>query len=432
MRRVRLIILFAAALVASLQASGRELPRYTRERIDSLLAAGLAEGYYPGAQVIIGERGKILYEKCVGHLDTTRNAIVSPRTVYDIASLTKVVATTFAVMTLYDARRIDLNASVGKYIKDYNGTGVDDITISQLLTHTSGLPYFAIYPLLFGSGSGGPMTRPVLDEEAYPLMVDRGCYLCADPAPDPRFVSYVPREGWRRAGENIYVNPAADTLVRSAVVRYYKPERSGTYRYTDVNFHILRLVVEKITGQTLDEHTRTLYDRLGMEDTGYRPLEWIAPEGIAPTEYDYLMQRGLVRGYPHDEFAAIAESAVEGNAGIFSTARDMARFCEMMLAGGTLDGENLISRETVRLFTGSPLAPKKIYRGLGFDKRDPKSSLGDGYGHTGYTGTFIWVDPSKDLYMVFLSNRVHPSRLNTGLLDSGLRTVIWQTARAAR
>lgn len=433
-RAVIFLLTVAAALGCAIRGQGRDLPRYTQARLDSLLTAGFTQGYYPGAQLIIGERGKVLYEKCVGYLDTARTAPVTPQTVYDIASLTKIVATTFAVMKLYDERRIDINAPLGKYIKHYDGTDIADIPVSQLLTHTSGMPYFAIYPLLFRNADGGSMTSATLDEELYPLLVDRSCYLCANMVADEKYVSFVPVEGWRRAGEYLYVNPEVDALVQSAIVRYYKPERRGTYRYSDTNFHILRQIVEKISGQSLEGYTRTLFDRLGMEDTGYRPLEWISQEYIAPTEYDFLMQRGQIWGFPHDEWAAVSADAVQGHAGIFSNVGDLAHYCDMLLSMGRYGGERIISRETINLFTSSPLAeePKKVYRGLGFDKREPGTALGDGYGHTGFTGTFIWIDPSRDLYIVFLSNRVHPSRLNTGLSDSSLRTVLWQTARAVR
>lgn len=426
MRRL-LLCLLASLLFTS--AVSRELPGHVRRSIDSMLDEGLKEGYYPGASIVVGGRGGIMYERCVGFVDDKHSAQVTPDHLYDLASLTKVVATTFAVMKLYDLHRIDLNKRVGDYVEYYDGSEVARIPLSQLLTHTSGLPFFAIFPMVFTNPDGGKLTHNKYDEKLYPLHVDNNCFLCPSPEPDPLYVSlsYVPE--WRRAGENVYVNPATDTLITNKIVSSYREDLRGKYRYSDTNFHILRQIVEAITGEPLDDYTRTLYDELGMDKTGYRPMEWSPEEYIVPTEVDHLMQRGLIRGYPHDEFAAVSDRAVNGHAGLFSRGRDLALFCEMMLGEGSFRGRRIISRQTVALFTSSPLVPQKIFRGLGFDKRDPDSTLGGGYGHTGYTGTMFWIDEQRDLYMIFLSNRVNPTRLNTGLSDSSLRTKMWSVLK---
>lgn len=147
-----------------------------------------------------------------------------------------------------------------------------------------------------------------------------------------------------------------------------------------------------------------------------------------PTEVDHILKRDTVNGYVHDELAALA-GGVGGNAGLFTTAEDMSRFCEMILNGGVYNGKRILSENTVRLFTASPLADKGIWRGLGFDKRDPvNSGLGgkNCFGHTGFTGTIFWMDADSDIYMVFLSNAVHPTRLNNRLNSSMLRTELWK------
>ncbi len=154
-------------------------------------------------------------------------------------------------------------------------------------------------------------------------------------------------------------------------------------------------------------------------------------EHCVQTEDDHILNRGTVQGYVHDELGALM-GGVGGNAGLFSTAKEMARFCEMMLNDGCYAGRRILSQETIRLFTGSPLAERKIWRGLGFDKRDPASSpLGgtDSYGHTGFTGTIFWIDARADLYMVFLSNAVCPTRVDNKLLSTSLRTKIWEAVK---
>lgn len=221
-----------------------------------------------------------------------------------------------------------------------------------------------------------------------------------------------------------------DSLVIARIIKSYKAEQRGKYLYTDSNFYILRQIVEVIARQRLDEFTAGLFAEMGMADTGYNPLRWKSPLMIVPTEDDYLMDRGRLVGYVHDDLAAVRDG-VEGNAGLFSTAEDLSRFCEMMLNEGRFRGDRIISERTVGLFTSSPLQPRGIFRGLGFDKRGSSSSLHGGFGHTGYTGTMIWMDPQKDIFMVFLSNRVHPTRLNDGLVTSQLRNKIWSALKAS-
>lgn len=420
----RFFILFIIAWFP-FAAYARELPEKTRKSIDSLMSAGLKAGYFPGASIAVGNRDGILYEQCYGYRDNTKTAQVTPDDIYDIASVTKVVATTFSVMRLYDEGKIDLNKFVGDYISCYNDTPVAKITITQLLTHTSGLPYFPAYSLLFSNAGGGSYISYGKGSDKYPYPVDKNTYRCTDALADPEYVSDVYIEGYRRAGRNIYINPGVDGLIVNRIIESYNPELRGKYKYTDSNFYILRQVVENISDMNFDDYTKKLFKELGMSSTGFKPLEWKVPELIIPTEYDYLMCRGQIQGYAHDDLAAVHDN-VEGNAGLFSNASDLSRFCEMLLNDGEFRGERVISARTVRLFTSSPLRPKGIHRGLGFDKRGSTTSLYDGYGHTGYTGTMIWMDDKHEIFMVFLSNRVHPTRLNNGLSNSNLRGKLWE------
>lgn len=423
-------IFLPVLLSLPLEAAARDIPQSTIDRVDALMTEGLNAGYYPGASVAIGNSRGIVFRQCYGFTDETRAITVTPDMVYDIASLTKVVSTTFALMRLYDEEKVDLNKTVGDYLSCYAGTPVGTITISQLLTHTSGLPYFPAYSLLFSNANGGAYISNRLNAELFPYPVDQNCWRCTEAVGNPRYVSTAALPGYRRAGENTYINPDVDSLVIARIIRSYKPEQRGRYVYTDSNFLILRQVVEVLARQNIDQFVAGLYTELGMANTGYNPLRWKSPQMIVPTEMDYLMDRGLLVGYVHDDLAAVRD-CVEGNAGIFSTADDLSRFCEMMLNEGRFRGRRIISERTVRLFTSSPLEPRGIYRGLGFDKRGNNSSLHGGYGHTGYTGTMIWMDPQKDIFMVFLSNRVHPTRTNTGLVDSALRNKIWSVVKSS-
>ena len=420
--RSNILIVFCS--LALLSAHGRQLPEKLERYVDSIMHAGVEKGYYPGASVAIGDRNGILFEKCYGYQDFEKKLPVSSKDVYDLASCTKIVATTLAVMHLYDKGQIDINKRVGDYLDDFRGTVVNGIMLSQLLTHTSGLGNIQLYKILYRNCSDAPLISYRQNED-YPYHVDKSVYLCRKMVADTLFLSDSPREGFRTVCNRLYVNPAIDTLLTGEIVRSYRPNKRGRYLYSDLNFHILKMIVERVTGERLDHYVRPMFDRMEMENTGFKPLEWKDSLHVIPTEYDLLMKRGPLRGYTHDELAAVSDN-VGGNAGLFSCASDLSHFCEMMLNRGVYRGTRILSTETVNLFTSTLLRPKGIYRTLGFDRRAPSSPLYDGFGHTGYTGTMIWMDPRKNLFMVFLSNRVHPSRTNCGLTTSGLRTKLWE------
>lgn len=419
------ILLISALLLSGIAAGhSKELPASVRKSVDSLLNTGLRAGHYPGASIAVGDKNGILYQKTYGYRDDTRTAKVAAGDLYDIASLTKVVATTFAVMRLYDEGLVDINKTVGQYISYYAGSEVASIPLSQLLTHTSGLPYIPAYKMLFSNPTGEPMMSRKYDKEKYPYLVERNTYMAADIVGDSLYVSLTPQNEYRRAAENLYINPAVDSLVERNIIDSYDSDLRGRYKYSDTNFYILRQIVERVSGEAFDLYTRKLFDELEMADTGFNPREWRDTTTIIPTEMDYMMRRGLIRGYVHDDLAAL-NGGVEGNAGVFSTAADLAHFCQMMLNNGTYNGRRIISPATVQLFTSTPLKARKIYRGLGFDRRGPDSDLYNGFGHTGFTGTIIWMDKESGRFMVFLSNRVNPSRVNNGLSSSQLRTKLW-------
>lgn len=389
-QRFRKYIVYALICLAAAEVSAKKLSPAAERRIDSVINAGIRRSYFPGAQIAVGDRSGVFYLRDYGYTDYEKREKVTGETVYDIASCTKIVATTLAVMRLYDRGEIDLKKSVEAYLPEYKETGIGKVTVSELLTHTSGMPNILVRPLI-----------------------------------DSAHISVAPADESRRLGEYLYITPAIDTAIRAEIARKYNPARRGRYLYCDVNFLLLKLIVEKITDTPLNIYTKELFDEMEMTHTGYLPLEWTVLHCIAPTEYDAEFRGGLICGYTHDELAAVCGNT-GGNAGLFSNAADLARYCEMMLGKGVFRGRRIVSEETVRLFTASPLAAKGIYRGLGFDKRGRGTSLSGGYGHTGFTGTMIWIDPARDVYMVFLSNRVNPTRTNQGINSSGLRTRLWE------
>lgn len=325
------------------------------QKIDKVLAKAIKAGGFPGASVVIGRRGATVLEKGFGNLSWTNSApVVASRTIYDLASLTKVVATTTAMMILYDEGKVTLSDPVSKFVPEFSGGDKDRVTIEQLLEHRSGLP--AGRDLWRLAMSPEEARRAVLDA---PLQCVPGtCYLYSDLGPD-----------------------------------------------------ILGFVAESITGKRLDVFLQErLFDPLSMKDTYFKP-HWTLRDRIAPTEL--TPPRGYpLRGEVHDE-NAFALGGVAGHAGLFSTATDLAVFAQMMLNKGELNGVRIISDTTVARFTARTAA--RGTRALGWDTCGQDGSCGKylsgrAYGHTGYTGTSLWIDPERDLFVILLTNRVHAAR----------------------
>ncbi len=322
--------------------------------IDDIVAEGLRDKKLPGAVVVIGYQGQIVYRQAFGQrqLEPTPEPMTLD-TVFDLASLTKPIATGTSIMQLIEAGKIGLDDPVAKYLPAFGNHGKEAITIRHLLTHQGG------------------------------LIADNSMKDFAD--------------GRVKSVENLM------TL---------KPLAAPTERfiYSDVGFMVLGELVAAVSGQTLDEYTRQhLFVPLGMHETMFRPTS-IAAERFAPTE-----QRDghWIRGEVHDP-RAFALGGVAGHAGLFSTADDLARYAQAMLNGGQLGEVRILQPETVDMMTSSQLIPGGGTRGLGWDNRSGYSSnRGDlmsltACGHGGFTGTALWFDPKQQLFVIFLSNRVHP------------------------
>lgn len=411
----------------TLDVQSQKLPESLKAKVDAMITEELDNGAFPGASVAIGTRDGIFYLKSYGYHDYSKRLPVRDDDVFDVASCTKVLSTTFAVMRLFDQGRLKIEDSIGHYLPELVGSPISGITLEELLTHTSGMPPYGLYYPFVHNADGGKMFSG-LKSEKYPYQVGKDYYVCHNVAFDTTYLSETPRNGWRQGCDRLFINPAIDSLLYTQISASFKPEKRGSYAYSDSNFWILKQIVERVSGQTLDRMTRKLFSEMECENTYYNPLRYRSKERCMPTEVDHILKRDTVNGYVHDELAALA-GGVGGNAGLFTTAENMSRFCEMILNKGVYNGKRILSENTVRLFTASPLADKGIWRGLGFDKRDPENSdLGgkSSFGHTGFTGTIFWMDADSGIYMVFLSNAVHPTRLNNRLNSSMLRTELWK------
>ena len=324
------------------------------EPIESAIRAGLI----PGAVLLVGHDGKVVYRKAYGERALLpKHESMTVDTMFDAASLTKVIATTPSVMKLFEQGKIRLNDPVTKYLPEFQG-GHSDITIRNLMTHFSGLrPDLDLEPPWSGYETG--IQRALIDKPAGP--------------PGVRFV------------------------------------------YSDINFILMGEIVRRLSGKTLPEFAReSVFDPLGMRETMFLPPSALRPR-IAPTELDKTTGQPL-RGVVHDDTSRYM-GGVAGHAGLFTTADDLAKFAQMMIDGGESDGTRLFAASTIEKFT-SPQSPadQPILRGLGWDIDSPFSSnRGDlfpigSYGHTGFTGTSLWIDPTSRSYVILLANSVHPHR----------------------
>lgn len=319
--------------------------------VDHVMERGVAAGGFPGAAVVIGRRDALVLARGYGRLDwSVGSAPVSPsRTLYDLASLTKVVATTTAVMVLYDEHRIELDAPVSHYLPQFAGGAKSRVTIRELLEHRAGLP----------------------------------------------------------AGRNLARTAHSPADARRLVLATALEREPGTTElYSDVGMDVLGFVVEAIAHEPLDRFVRRrIFAPLAMSSTGYRPDATMRGRA-APTE-SHSARGHVLRGEVHDG-DAWALGGVAGHAGLFSTATDLARFAQMLLDGGRLGNTRIVSDSTVALFTRRSSG----WRALGWESCAGGASCGQrmsarAYGHTGFTGTSIWIDPDRGLYVIVLSNWMH-------------------------
>ncbi len=375
-------------------------------KADALVENALRAGAFPGCRVLAAKWGKIFYDKSFGRLSyDSAAAPVTAATVYDLASLTKVVSTTLAVMHLSEGGKIDLDKRLGDYLPMTLGTDKAAIPLRALLLHQAGLKAWIPFYKSFYDSSG----RRLLDT-AFRASGDK------------HYNIEVAKNLWLRGDYR-------DTIWKMILASPL--ENAGRYVYSDLDYYFLAAVVEKVTGKPLNRYVADqFYTPLGLKMTGYLPLGFIKPALIAPTEADSLFRHQLLTGYVHDPGAALF-GGVAGHAGVFSTAGDVAVIFQMLLNEGRYHGKVYFMPETVRRFTayGSPISR----RGLGFDKPTadrfdggPTATQCSGYtfGHQGFTGTCAWADPQTGVVFVFLSNRVYPNAENGLINKLSTRTTV--------
>jgi len=380
--------------------------------IDSIINHAINEKAMPGCELLIAKNGKLAFQKAYGsytYMDAA--AKVNPYSVYDLASLTKILSTTLAVMKLYDQGKIDLKKKIGDYLPEFIGTNKANISMEDLLLHQGGLKAYI------------PFYKETLDDEGRPLP-DLYRTSVSDSFPTRVAKNLFLRRDWQ------------DTILKRIIESPVGPKN---YVYSDNDFIILGRIVEQVTGMSLFTYVKKhFYDPLSLESTRFLPLQYLDSSRIVPTEHEKQFRDQLLDGYVHDPGAALM-GGVAGHAGLFSDAYDIAVLMQLLLNKGSFNNHHFIEPETIALFTG--YRSSKSRRGMGFDKPEkdnrirkepyPAASASPAvFGHTGFTGTCAWADPENQLVFIFLSNRVYPDnsfQLNRMNIRENLLELIYQS-----
>ena len=358
-------------------------------KIDSVCLDAIKQQAIPGCVVLVARDGKIAYERSYGTYTYNDSTPMYCETIFDMASVTKIMATTLSVMKLVDEGRLDINKTLGDYLEWTKGSDKAGLRIKDILLHEAGLKSFI------------PFYRETIDP--------------VDGTPNGTIYANRPDSLYTiRVAENLYLRKDyTDTLHKRILHSDLGP--AGKYVYSDNDFIFLGRIVEAITGQSLDHYTRsTFYEPLGLTHTGFQPRTRFAAGYMAPTETEPVFRKQRLQGDVHDPGAAMF-GGVAGHAGLFSTAYDLAVLSQLLLNKGTLQGQTFFKPSTVNLFT--VYASGISRRALGFDKperdnpnrKEPYPATyasAETFGHTGFTGTCVWIDPKYNLTYIFLSNRV--------------------------
>lgn len=371
-------------------------------KIDSIVKSMMANQAAPGCQVFVAKNGKVVWDKAYGYYKYDKNQKVELNSIYDLASVTKISATVISLMKLYDDSLFDISKKVVDYLPDTKGTTIANLKLSDILTHQSGLPAWVPFykKTLKYDGTLNPLYYNQSKIKGFTIPVAEGIYM---------------RDDYRDTVWNIIENI---TL-----------KEKNKYVYSDLGLFISRRIVEKLSGKPLDQFVNeNYYSKLGMNTTTFNPLNLFPKSQVVPTENDNYFRFQTVQGYVHDMGAAMM-GGVEGHAGLFSNAEDLAILYQMLLNGGNYGGIKYLEQRTIQLWAKKQSIISR--RGLGFDKPDlentsPTSNYASGetFGHQGFTGTCVWVDPKYDLVYIFLSNRVQPKADPNKLSAEGTRNKI--------
>ena len=356
--------------------------------IDKIANKAIDGKMTPGIQVLVARKGKVIYQKSFGYQTYAKQVKVKNTDLYDVASLTKMVATLPNVMQVYDKKKVNLETTLGEMLHDFKNTNKENITFKELLSHYAQLQAWI------------PFYKETLDANGKPS--------------EKYYRKTYSKEFSKQVSENLFIrNDYEDTIIKKIVESALLPKKE--YKYSDFTFIILKKYLEKITNKNLDELTYTnFYKSMGMNNTMFNPLLKFDASIIAPTEIDTYFRYTTLQGYVHDMEAAM-EGGIGGHAGIFSNSLDMAKMMQLYLQKGSYGDKRYFAEQTFNDFNTCYFCEDGNRRGLGFDKPQLGTSGPTcgcvsmfSFGHTGFTGTMAWADPESEIIYIFLSNRTFP------------------------
>ena len=378
---------------------------YKLKKIDSLANLGIREGMYPGAQILVARKGKVIYQKDFGYHEYDKKLQVRDTNVYDLASLTKILASLPLIMQLVDKEELSLDAKLSEMLPEYKNSNKANITLKQMLSHYARLKaWIPFYLHTFNDEKTGISSK---------------------------YYSDIPGKDFNvQVAENLYMRrDYMDTIYKDIRESDLNPKLE--YKYSDLPYYILKQYFERKYGKPLEVIVQeNIYESLGANYTGYHPLEKFVKDNIPPTEQDDVFRKQKVQGYVHDQGAAML-GGVSGHAGLFSNSNDVAKIMQMYLWEGFYGGKRYFKPETMELFNTCYYCDKNVRRGVGFDKPQLGTSgptcgcvSMTSFGHSGFTGTFAWADPEQEIVYIFLSNRTFPDSENRKLIKTDLRSKI--------
>lgn len=375
------------------------------KKVDSIALFGITKKAYPGCQIMAIKDGKVFYQKSFGKHTYKSSNLVRNTDIYDIASITKVVATSVALMRLNDQNLINLDDKLSDYVPFLKSSNKRNVLIRELLTHQARfkawIPYYR-----------ATLTDGRLNDEIYN--------------------SKISDEFPIRVAENLYIKESYKYAIMDSILNSSLREKND-YKYSDLGFYLLARLIDNVTNKSISDYCDiNFYKPLGLNRISYFPRNHFSLSEIIPTEDDKEFRGQLLHGDVHDPGAAML-GGMSGHAGLFSNANDLGVIMQMLLQEGNYGGESYLSSEVIREFTNYQYPLNENRRGLGFDKplleydKDGvtcESATPSSFGHSGFTGTYVWVDPAYDFIYIFLSNRVHPDASNSLIMDLNIRTAI--------
>ena len=376
------------------------------KKIDSIIEFSIKKKAFPGAQIVIIKDGKEVLNKNYGYHTYDSIHKVTNSSIYDLASITKPTAGAFALMRLYEDGLIDINSPLSNYIKYFKNTRVGDTKVVDYLQHITGIRSWIPFHKTTKKDNGdfNKKTLSFIYKKRYNIKLTDSLYL---------YKNYK-KEIYKQIKNTNFIE--GDTVLYSGLFYYLIPE-----------------IVKTLSGDDFDSYLEKIYQKAGLETMVFNPLKKFQLNQIVPTEDDNFFRNFQIHGVVHDEGAAMM-NGVSANAGLFSTGSDLSKFYQIFLDGDIENEDQVIDNKVVKLFTEYENENLKFYRGLGFDKPKPRYDINNctysryvsdsSYGHSGYTGTFFWVDPEHNLIFVFLSNRVYDSRDNRKISELNIRTNI--------